>query len=117
MPKKGENIYKRRDGRWEGRYIKGKAASGKSMYGYVYGKTYRETKAKLIDASANREKAISKSLRNDVLLFNVVAWDWFEHNRITVKLSTSNKFRNLLTIYILPAFANCPIRSLSYNMV
>lgn len=117
MPKKGENIYKRRDGRWEGRYIKGKAASGKSMYGYVYGKTYRETKAKLIDASANRENAISKSLRNDVLLFNVVAWDWFEHNRITVKLSTSNKYRNLLTKYILPAFENCPISSLSYNMV
>ena len=23
MPKKGENIYKRKDGRWEGRYIKG----------------------------------------------------------------------------------------------
>lgn len=22
MPKKGENIYKRKDGRWEGRYIK-----------------------------------------------------------------------------------------------
>ena len=22
MPKKGENIYKRKDGRWEGRYIR-----------------------------------------------------------------------------------------------
>ena len=24
MPRHGENIYKRKDGRWEGRYIKGK---------------------------------------------------------------------------------------------
>lgn len=24
MPRKGENIYKRKDGRWEGRYVKGR---------------------------------------------------------------------------------------------
>ena len=24
MPRKGENIYKRKDGRWEGRYVKSK---------------------------------------------------------------------------------------------
>ena len=25
MPKRGENIYKRKDGRWEGRYIRGRS--------------------------------------------------------------------------------------------
>ena len=35
MPKKGENIYKRADGRWEGRYIKTHAADGKAKYGYA----------------------------------------------------------------------------------
>lgn len=49
MPKKGENIYRRKDGRWEGRYIKGYHADGKARYGYVYGKTYSEVKQKLID--------------------------------------------------------------------
>ena len=29
MPKRGENIYKRKDGRWEGRYIKSKITSNK----------------------------------------------------------------------------------------
>lgn len=47
MPKKGENIYKRKDGRWEGRYIKARTSTGKIVYGYVYSKTYRETKIKL----------------------------------------------------------------------
>ena len=28
MPKKGENIYKRKDGRWEGRYIKARTNEG-----------------------------------------------------------------------------------------
>ena len=46
MPKKGENIYKRKDGRWEGRYIKSRSEAGKIVYGYVYAKTYREAKEK-----------------------------------------------------------------------
>ena len=39
---KGENIFKRKDGRWEARYIKGYELSGKIKYGFCYGKTYRE---------------------------------------------------------------------------
>ena len=42
MPKKGLNIHKRKDGRWEGRYCKARDPAGSIVYGYVYGKTYRE---------------------------------------------------------------------------
>ena len=45
MARSGENIYKRKDGRWEGRYII-KSAKG-SKYGYVYAKEYSEVKAEL----------------------------------------------------------------------
>ena len=44
MARKGENIYKRKDGRWEGRYIKSRSSTGKANYGYVYAKSYREVK-------------------------------------------------------------------------
>lgn len=37
MPRRGENIYKRKDGRWEGRYIKQYDIKGKAQYGYIYG--------------------------------------------------------------------------------
>ncbi|MBL1227571.1 tyrosine-type recombinase/integrase [Enterococcus sp. BWR-S5] len=47
MTKKGENIYKRKDGRWEGRYIKSRDVSRQIIYGYVYGKKYAEVKEKL----------------------------------------------------------------------
>ena len=47
MSRRGENIYKRKDGRWEGRYPKGRLETGKIKYGYVYGHTYQETKQKL----------------------------------------------------------------------
>lgn len=46
MPRKGENIYKRKDGRWEGRYIKARSQTGKAIYGYVYAPTYKEVKQK-----------------------------------------------------------------------
>lgn len=40
MPRRGENIYKRGDGRWEGRYIRGRTPEGRAQYGYVYAATY-----------------------------------------------------------------------------
>ena len=50
MSKRGENIYKRKDGRWEGRYIKHRSVEGKAVYGYVYGHSYKEARLKLTDA-------------------------------------------------------------------
>ena len=47
MPRKGENIYKRKDGRWEGRYVKGRDGK-KAIYGYVYSKSYSEVRKKLV---------------------------------------------------------------------
>lgn len=44
MPKRGENIYKRKDGRWEVRYKNGYKANGKTRYTSVYGKTYSEVR-------------------------------------------------------------------------
>lgn len=48
MPRKGENIYHRKDGRWEGRYIKGRKPDGTARFGFIYGKQYSEVKKKLI---------------------------------------------------------------------
>lgn len=50
--RKGENIFKRKDGRWEGRYIKGYELSGKAKYGFCYGKTYKEAKDKVSKCKA-----------------------------------------------------------------
>ena len=49
MPRRGENIYKRKDGRWEGRYIKCRI-NGNARYGYVYARSYKEVKDKLLSA-------------------------------------------------------------------
>ena len=43
---KGRNIFKRKVGRWEARYIKERDPFGKIRYGYCYGKTYHAAKEK-----------------------------------------------------------------------
>ena len=47
MARHGENIRKRKDGRWEGRYKTFDEKRGKYIYRSVYGKDYVETKEKL----------------------------------------------------------------------
>lgn len=47
MSKVGENIYRRKDGRWEGRFISGRKPDGRAKYTYAYGRTRKETKEKL----------------------------------------------------------------------
>lgn len=42
-----QNIYKRKDGRWEGRYFKEYDEKGKIKYSSVYAKSYNEVKEKL----------------------------------------------------------------------
>ena len=47
MAKRGENIRKRKDGRWESRFIKGRNSDRTAIWGYIYGHSYAEVKEKL----------------------------------------------------------------------
>lgn len=47
MSKRGENIYQRKDGRWEGRYAVGYYEDGRRKYRSVYDRSYRGVKDKL----------------------------------------------------------------------
>ena len=60
MSRKGENIYKRKDGRWEGCCKKGVAANGRIIYGSCYGKTYREAKTSDTTTETPQEFIVSR---------------------------------------------------------
>ena len=60
MCRRGTNIYKRKDGRWEGRYLKGYDENEKRILGYVYGRTYREALEKKQKAQALYEEKMQK---------------------------------------------------------
>ncbi len=109
MPRKGENIYKRKDGRWEGRYIKSRTIEGKAIYGFVYAKSYQEVREKLIVEKQNSKKnsflVTQKKCENE-MLFSELAFIWLQKNEYRFKESTIVKYENLLKLYILPAMGN-----------
>ena len=51
MARQGNNIYLRNTGKWEGRYIKGRAENGRLRYGYVSGASYEEALKRRDEAS------------------------------------------------------------------
>ena len=64
MCRHGENIYKRKDGRYEGRFVIGRNDRGGTRFGYVYGRSYAAVrqallmkKAALGDAAARASKS------------------------------------------------------------
>ena len=52
MSKRGENITKRKDGRWEARVLKGYNQDGRAIYKSLYAPSYSEVKAKQIEYMA-----------------------------------------------------------------
>lgn len=54
--RRGDNIRKRADGRYEARYPKGRSPEGRLLYGCCYGRTYEE-------AAEKREEALRRGVR------------------------------------------------------
>lgn len=79
MPRRGENIRKRKDNRWEGRYISGYNISGKAKYVSVYAKTYLEVKRKLSEAQTESKKLLPTV--NKKISFREVLFLWLESSR------------------------------------
>ena len=73
MARRGENIRKRKDGRWEGRYIKARTPEGKIQWGYVYGTAYVEVQRVLIQRKA---EAGFYNLNRTDLTFEALAEVW-----------------------------------------
>ena len=104
MPKRGENIHKRKDGRWEARYKKGIDINGKTAYGSVYANTYREVKAKLQLKQQNLTFGFVSA--KEYYTFREAASLWLKDSQLSIKGASVYRYENLLNTHILPAFGN-----------
>lgn len=104
MPKRGENIYKRKDGRWEGRF---KPDGFSQKYKYVYAPTYKQAKEKLTELKINK-----LSENNKKILLSELCDRWLEFKRGDTKESTYIKYRNIILNHIKPQLANACINIL-----
>lgn len=117
MAKKGENIYKRKDGRWEGRYIRGRRANGSIYYGYVYALNYKEVKEKLVI-----KKAVTFSTNNVNERFYGTVNDWFDYwlesvVAIQVKPSTFDSYKSKIDCHIRPTIGNIHLSDLTSTKI
>lgn len=102
----GENIFKRKDGRWEARYHKGRSASGGILYGYCYGKTYTEAKQNVEYAKRNFENTETHNAVPEQKPMHWYCDSWLQTNRLRLRDSTYIKYRGFLDHHINPFFGN-----------
>lgn len=116
MPRKGENIYKRKDGRWEGRYIRDRV-NGKAKYGYVFAHSYKEVKIKLTDAKTRlaSNTSVAPAIASELLIcsFSRASDEWIQANKSQWKESSTVKYINILNNHLLPEFGQINITDIA----
>lgn len=112
MSRRGENIHKRKDGRWEGRYIKNYDINGKAQYGSVYSKSYLEVKKKLNEKKYETTKNILPS-KDRYTSLREVLYLWIDNNRVSLKEQTFSKYKRLIETHIVPYIGSADIKSIN----
>lgn len=113
MARKGENIYKRKDGRWEGRYKVGYNEQGKAKYRSVYGRNYQSVRDKLL-----RLKNVPDVYKNsEQLTVKMLFEEWLSAVKIRIKPSTFANYHMKIYKHILPVFSGIRYNSLTAKML
>ncbi len=126
MGRHGENIRKRKDGRWEGRYKVFDQNKGKNIYRSVYGRAYGEVKEKLSKARfvctyeeiKKQEQIIEDNQKNDaktdvMVLFSKAAEEWLEEVVRNRKYSTYVKYDTVYKAHLSKIIGSCLISSVT----
>lgn len=101
MPRKGENIYKRKDGRWEARYIYSFKEDGSPRYRSIYAADYLTVKKKQNDAKRKMDPRLFQSVRmkKNISFYGLL---WLERLKPSSKESTYVRYHYLFSHYISP---------------
>ena len=111
MSKRGENITKRRDGRWEARVLKGYNQDGRAIYKSLYAPSYSEVKAKKIEYMALFNlKEIKKN--SDSGVFDTILSLFLQYKKYQVKESTFACYTNIIDKHIRPALGIMKIQKI-----
>lgn len=114
MPRRGENIHKRKDGRWEGRIRMRNELTGVITSKSIYGKSYREVKNRVMLYAKDPE---NQSVPKSKCTFEEVLRLWLSENRVRLKGGTVNKYYSIIHTQIIPGLGKVPIGALTTGMI
>ncbi len=123
MARHGENIRKRTDGRWEGRYKVWDGHKGKEIYRSVYGRTYDEAKKKLSQAKIDlasitpeqysaysKDNSAKKSDKTDTTIWlSQAAEEWLADIICKRKYSTYIKYETVYKTHLAGIIGSCKL--------
>ncbi len=114
MARHGENIYKRKDGRYEGRYVTGKKANGATRFGYVYGMHYADVKMRLLEKKAEFQKpAHMQTVFRGITVEKWMQY-WMETDLLgVIKTSSYLTYLNQMDRHILPCLGKMKITAVT----
>lgn len=104
MSKYGSNIYKRKDGRWEGRYIVG-YKNNRSIYKSVYAKNMDELKEKM-------QYVLTCDIKKPTTL-NELIYSWLSYGKIKNKKSTYDKYSYIMEKHIKNGIGEIRLKNLA----
>lgn len=114
MPRRGTNIYKRKDGRWEARYVVSVGIDGKKKYASVYAPTYREAKDKQHQCMQNLHVSSGNGMNSTL---EEIMWEWLSTTVNSVKRTTYQKYESLIRNHISSGLGNIQLKFISSQMI
>ena len=99
MPRRGSNIYKRKDGRFEGRVPIGHKEDGSLKYKFVYARTLSEVKEKMAQFQVVLQSQLVSALK---LTVAEASRQWLSAAKLRVKPSSYAHYENIIRNHILP---------------
>ncbi len=115
MARRGENIRKRKDGRWEARFICGYQENGRAKYKYVYRRTYTEVKEarnRMMSQKAGTRASEAEHAQEELRFASLLA-DWLQGIRREVKDSTYSRYSAVIEKHICPELGRLPLSELT----
>lgn len=116
MGRRGENIRKRQDGRWEARVVQGRPICGKTNYKYFYGNSYQDVRQKKKSFLENRQlmpldvtPAPAETTGMGDTPFRDVVARWLVSKKSVVKESTYSCYSIMVEKHILPVLGQLPV--------
>ena len=107
------NITVRKDGRYMGKFCIGYDESGRSMYQYVYGRTYDEAESKVMIGL----EVASRYLSGKNITVGKVYEEWLNAVVNRVKESSLSNYKAKFEKHILPEFRDIPCADLSAGRI